>query len=90
MPKGPKGKSPKDAFYHVDRARLKPKRKKLNAAQRKELKAAALQLFVKQPARKAQKRTEPNDRKYDDETQKAVGLMDAKQFYDIISGDSED
>ena len=39
-------------------------RKRLNAVQRQLLKAAEVQLFAKQYGRPAQKRAEPNDRRY--------------------------
>ena len=47
-------------------------RKRLNAAERRGRKAAALQLYVKQVGRRAQKGTEPNDRLSKRETTDAV------------------
>jgi hypothetical protein len=85
MPKGPKGKSPKESFYHVDRVRTKPKRKKLNAIQSKELKAASVQLFVKQIGRQAQRGVEPNDRKHSRDTERAIDQMDPEEFFELTS-----
>lgn len=55
-------------------------RKRPNAEQRRQLKAAELQLFVKQCGRKAQRQTEPNDRKYDRKTVDSVRHMRPEEF----------
>jgi hypothetical protein len=52
-------------------------RKRLN---REERVAAALQLFVKQYARKAQKGSEPNDRRFDLKLQVRVRRMQSKDL----------
>ena len=61
-------KKPKDSEV------TEPKRKRLNADQRRATKAAAIQQFAKQYGRKAG-RSEPNDRHYDREVEKAVRKM---------------
>lgn len=68
----------------------RPKRKKLNSVEKKGRKAIAIQLYVKQAGRKAQKRIEPNDRRYSHEIQKAVGLMKPDEFYELTHIDKED
>jgi hypothetical protein len=90
MPKGPKGKSPKESFYHVDRVRTKPKRKKLNAVQRRELKAAALQLFVKRVGRQVQRGVEPNDRKHSRDVEKAADQMAPEEFYELTADEADE
>jgi hypothetical protein len=69
---------------------VRPKRKKINAIQRKQLKAAAVQLFVKQYARKAQKRTEPNDRKYSRDLEKALKAMNPLELSALIADEGEE
>jgi hypothetical protein len=51
------------------------KRKRLNAEEKRALKAASLQRFVQEYGRKAQKGVEPNDRRYERETEKMVKRM---------------
>jgi hypothetical protein len=69
---------------------VRPKRKKINAIQRKQLKAAAVQLFVKQYGRKAQKNTEPNDRNYSRDLEKTLKAMDPQELSDLIADDTEE
>jgi len=72
VPKGPKGKRPPRRNDDIAEWRKRPARKRLNAAERRARKAAALQLFVKQVGRRAQKGVEPNDRSSERETTDAV------------------
>jgi hypothetical protein len=51
--------------------------------------AAALQLFVKQYARKAQKGVEPNDRRYDRKTEERIRHMSPEDL-DALLRDGED
>jgi hypothetical protein len=66
-----------------------PKGKKPNASDRQQLKAAELRLFVRATGRKAQKRTEPNDRPVDRRTTDAVRHMRPEDF-DRLLRDGED
>ena len=54
---------------------VKPKRKRLNADERRERKAAELQIFAKNYARKAHAGSDPNDRRYARETVDMVRHM---------------
>ncbi len=90
MGKGPKGKSPKVGAYHVDRILVKPKRKKLNAAQKKELKAEAIRLFVTKVGRKAQKGVEPNDRKHSTDVERAASQLKPAEFDSLLRGEDDD
>jgi hypothetical protein len=67
----------------------KPKRKRLNAAARRELKAVAMQLFAKDYARKAYAGWDPNDRRYARETVDAVRHMKPEEL-DRLLRDGED
>ena len=83
MLKGPKGRRQPAA----DDA--KPERKKLNAGERRALKAADLQLFVKRVGRPAPKGKEPNDRSYSRDQVEAVRHMKPEDF-DRFLRDGED
>jgi len=52
-----------------------PKKKKLNAQERKEHRAGELVLFVRQYGRKAQRGVEPNDRKYSRKTARKIKAL---------------
>lgn len=67
-----------------------PKRKRLNAAQKRALKAASVQLFAKQYARKAQKNVEPNDRRYEREVEQAVKRMKPDELDRLLREDGEE
>jgi hypothetical protein len=90
MSKVPKGQPPHETQTGLDSKLARPNRKRLTAAEKRERKAQAIQLFVKQSGRQAQKRTEPNDRRYSHEIQKAVGLMDPIEFYELLKNGKED
>ena len=67
-----------------------PERRRLNADQKRALKAGALQVFVRQYARKAQKRTEPNDRRYDLDIQAALKRTNPMVLDRLLRDDEED
>jgi hypothetical protein len=68
----------------------RPKRKRINASDRRQQKAAALELFIKQTGRKAQKGVEPNDRRYDRKTVDAVRHMSPEELDRLLrDGDDE-
>jgi len=67
----------------------RPKRRRLNAEQKRALKAGALQVFVRQYARKAQKNTEPNDRCYDRNIGKAIKRMKPEVLDRLLRSDDE-
>jgi hypothetical protein len=64
-----------------------PKRKHLNADQKRALKTAGLQRFIRQYGRKAQKGIEPNDRRYQRETEDAVKRMKPEELDEILRED---
>lgn len=66
-----------------------PTRRHLNAEQKRARKTADLQLFVQQYGRKAQKATEPNDRRYDRRLEKAVKTMPPTDLDRIIREDED-
>lgn len=67
-----------------------PKRKKLNANQRREMKAVSLQLFAKQYARKAQRGCEPNDRQYDRNVELQAKRMKPEELYRLLHHGEDD
>ena len=66
----------------------KPERR-LNAEQKRALKAATLGLFVRQYGRKAQRGIEPNDRRYDRDVERAVRQLKPEEL-DALLRDDED
>ncbi len=66
------------------------KRRGSNADQKRALRAAGLRVFMQQYGRKAQKRTEPNDRRYDWEIERAVKRMDPMTLDRLLRDDEED
>jgi hypothetical protein len=88
VPKGPKGKPPLVAKT-ADASSAKIKRKRLNAKEKRERKAAGWQLFVKHVGRKAQRGCEPNDRKHSKEADIALRRIRAEDF-DRLVRDGED
>lgn len=88
MPKGPKGQHPSNSIF--DTMLIAPKRKKLNANQRRNLKAASLQLFAKQYARKAQHGCEPNDRQYDRDIELQAKRMKPEELDCLLNQDADD
>jgi hypothetical protein len=59
---------------------LVPKRKRLNADEKRERRATGWQLFVKQIGRKAQRGTEPNDRKHSVKMDRRLRRMRPEDF----------
>ena len=90
MPKGPKGKRPLSPRDEIATWRKRPARKRLNAAERRAVKAAAIQHFAKKVARRAQKNTEPNDRKYDREIESAASRMRAEDLDSLLRDGDDD
>jgi len=66
----------------------KPKRR-LNAEQKRALKAATVGLFVQQYGRKAQRGVEPSDRRYDLDVERAVRQLKPEEL-DALLRDDED
>jgi hypothetical protein len=64
-------------------------RKRLNADERRALKVAAIERFLVQYGRRAQKRTEPNDRPFDREVEQSVRRMKPETL-DKLMRDDED
>ena len=64
----------------VDDPPEKPVRRHLNASQKRALKAAEIELFAQRYGRKAQRGTEPNDRRYSHKTEKAAKSMRPEQL----------
>jgi hypothetical protein len=67
----------------------KPIRRRLNAAQKRALKAAQVRRFVQQYGRAAQRGVEPNDRRYDQEIAESVRRMSPEEL-DRLMRDDED
>ena len=66
------------------------KRRRPNADQTRALKAAGLRVFMQQYGRKAQKRTEPNDRRHDTDIERIVKRMDPATLDRLLREDEED
>ncbi len=66
----------------------KPAKRRLNQSEKRALKAAQIQHFAKQYARKAQRNKEPNDRSYDRELEVEIKRM-RPDVLDILIRDEE-
>jgi hypothetical protein len=88
MPRGPKGQHP--TIWIIDKKLATPDRKKLNAAQRHDLKAASVQLFAKEYARRAQRGCEPNDRQFDKKVIEQVKHMKPEDLYRLLHHGEDD
>ena len=66
-----------------------PKRKRLNAEQKRALRTATLKRFVEACGRQAQKGIEPNDRGYDRKVEKAVKRMKPEELDRVLRDDEE-
>jgi len=75
------------ARERIIRASEPPKRKHLNADQRRALKAAGLQRFIQQYGRRAHRGVEPNDRRYQREMEGAVKRMKPEDLDEILRED---
>jgi hypothetical protein len=67
----------------------KPKKRHLNAEQRRALKSAELQTFVQQYGRRAQKNVEPNDRSYDRELEQRIKQMKPDELDRLLREDED-
>lgn len=67
----------------------KPKRRRLNAEQRHALKVATVRVFVQQYGRKAQRGTEPNDRRYSRDVEKALKQLKPEELDSLMRDDEE-
>jgi len=61
--------------------------RKLTTEERRERKAAALALYVKQVGRKAQKGVEPNDRRHNKEVERRAKRMSPIEFDALLRAD---
>lgn len=68
---------------------IAPTRKKLNASERREMKAASLQRFAKQYARKAQRGGDPNDRQYDRDVELQAKRMKPEELNRLLYGEDD-
>lgn len=89
MPKGPKGRRPLSIYESREAWEAKPARKRLNAVERRRMKAATLQLFIKQCGRRAHAGYDPNDRSYDKKTVKTVRHMHPDLLDQLLHGDED-
>ena len=64
-------------------------RKRLNADEKRALKAASVRKFVQQYERKAQRGAEPNDRRYNVDTEKSVKRMRPAELDQLLRDDEE-
>jgi hypothetical protein len=85
VPKGPKGQPP-----IPDDAEARPQRKRLTVSEKRERTAAEWARFIKQAGRKAQRHTEPNDRKYSKKAQSALRRMPPEDFDRLIRHGDDD
>jgi len=67
----------------------KPKRRHLNASERRALKAADAAKFIQQYGRKAQKGVEPNDRRLTKDLTQTIKQMDPVEFDHLLRDDEE-
>jgi hypothetical protein len=63
------------------------RRGELNTQQRKALKAETVRLFAHQIGRKAQKSSEPNDRKHSREVEQQINQMDPFELDKLLDGE---
>jgi len=90
MPKGPKGRHPPIEWPpSLDQWRDRPLRQRRNAGEKRASTAAAVQLFTRQYARKAQKGVEPNDRRFERKTEERVKRMKPEEL-DRLLRDGEE
>jgi hypothetical protein len=69
--------------------RDKPKRRHLNADQKRELKAAAVSVFMQRYGRKAQRGVEPNDRRYNRDLERALKQLKSEVLDSLLRDDEE-
>ena len=63
------------------------KRRRLNADQKRALKAATVSVFVQQYGRKAQRGVEPNDRRYSRDVEKALKQLKPDELDRLMHDD---
>ncbi len=71
----------------VDTDQRKPRR--LNSDQRRALRAAAVSVFLRQCGRKAQRGTEPNDRRHSRDVEKALKHLKPEELDSLMRDDEE-
>jgi len=76
-----------DATYRPEKPAKRKRRP--NAAQKRALKTAELAVFVKKAGRKAQKRTEPNDRRYDTGVLRSLRQVRAEHLDRLLREDED-
>jgi hypothetical protein len=64
-------------------------KRRLNAAEKRALRAAEVRVFAKQYARKAPKRGEPNDRRHEAETEKKIRRMRPEMLDRLLREDED-
>jgi hypothetical protein len=64
-------------------------RRRLNADEKRALKAASVRKFVQQYQRKAQRGVEPNDRRYNRDTEQSVKRMMPDELDRLLRDDEE-
>ncbi|HVJ52950.1 MAG TPA: hypothetical protein VM689_10830 [Aliidongia sp.] len=89
MPKGVRQPGSLPENKDLGASLAKPRRKRLNNVERRQLKAAALQLFVKEYGRKAHAGYDPNDRHYDKRTQRRLRHIQPQELDELLR-DGED
>jgi hypothetical protein len=77
------------AMLCMDNEQPKPK-KRLNARQKRQLRAEELRLFVQQIGRKAPKRGEPNDRRYSRDVERASRQLRPETWDQILHRSDDD
>ena len=65
----------------------RPRRRRLNVAERRALRVEAIRLYERQAGRRAQKGVEPNDRRHDREVEQAVSRMNPFDLAALLDGD---
>jgi hypothetical protein len=65
----------------------KPKRRHLNAGQKRALRAATVAQFVKLYGRKAERGVEPNDRRYSRDLEKALKRLKPEKLDSLLRED---
>ena len=73
----------------ADTSTEKPRRKHLNAAQKRALRAAEIRRFVQQYGRGASPGYDPDDRSYDREVEQEVRRMSAEELDRLMRDDEE-
>jgi hypothetical protein len=67
----------------------KPKRRHLNADQKRALRAATVNVFVQQYGRQAQRGIEPNDRRYSRDVEKTLKQLKPDELDSLMRDDEE-